>query len=427
MTVQEEATIADTPPQVFEDVPSLLPGGAPPAEAMRTAQEKMRFRSVQDAACFSRGWKLPSCERLLAAFAWHAVYSGRFPAASSPEAADRLFSHIAIMHARVFADSAIAADVRVKDALAWYLPEALSHAACSALQRAYPKDKDRFDETLRRALFEQFVGWTSGHGGTTGRRVTPQDDRPSEDALSGLAAHLNGSPRTSALGAANDHRRNSPRMGLSELLGAEDGAPAAPPVLPKGAKGRYGAVPKAGGGGGVGKEGTEGEEGAASPRRSMVVGGLPAVKRETRDVSACSPLMARWLKLRTLESAARGGSSSREPHRVRCSHAAGRGFEAMDELIAQGATTFRDVRHEADQRTRKLVDTYSDNLRETFSDTTNSTMHARLQISALRSEEARVFAKGPETTRDYANYLCAMRTLWQESDEVKHARDAAGH
>ena len=56
-------------------------------------------------------------------------------------------------------------------------------------------------------------------------------------------------------------------------------------------------------------------------RPSMPVAGLPPVRREKRDVSACSPIVARWLQLKHAEEGvSRGGSfSAREAHRVRCS------------------------------------------------------------------------------------------------------------
>ncbi len=47
--------------------------------------------------------------------------------------------------------------------------------------------------------------------------------------------------------------------------------------------------------------------------------------------------------------------------------------------------------------------------------------HAAVQIAALRREEARVLDKSQ--TREYANYLCALRKLYEESDEAKHARE----
>ena len=424
--------------QSFDEAPSVLPGNRLPTEAMKAAIARINFQKGRDEARFTRGWLASPCDKLLVAFTWHAVFSGRFPAVDAPEVADRLFSHIASAHARVFADGAIASDAHVSDALAWYLPEALSHAALYALREAYTTqvDRERFGEKLRRALFEQFVGWTSGYGGTTGRQVTTKDGHDGhQDALSHQYAGHAGLPRGSLLGArggmrggrGGDGSARSPRVPLYELLGApSEAAPATAPST-DGAKGAKGA--KGGGGRYVspskgGASGADGEE-MPSPRRSMLVGPMPSPRREMRDVSASSPLMARWLKLRQLESEARGGSSAREPHRVRCSHAGGRGFEQIDQLVANGAKTFRDVRHEAAVKTRHMVTDYSDGLRSTLAETALGTMQGRIQIAAMRSEEAKVFAKGPDTMREYANYLCSMRTLMEESDEVRHAREEA--
>jgi hypothetical protein len=428
-----EATLDAVPFQAFDEAPPLLPGGQRPREVMQMAISRMRFRSVHDEGRFTRGWLTEHSQRLLCAFAWHAVYS-QFDKCASLEAADRLFSHIASAYARLFADG----PGDVKDALAWYLPEALSHAAILALRTAYarPPDPERLGEPLRRALFEQFVEWTSGFGGTTGRQVTRSEGSSprggGSGAYDGDASGGPGGPRGGRAGP------RPPRIPLAQLLGAEEDDGTAPAAEAAGG-GRFGWGRMGGGrmGGGSprtrvsrdpveGGSGADGDDLPLSPRRSMVVGGLPPARRAPRDVSACSPLMARWLKLRQLESEARGGSSSREPHRVRCTHAAGRGLEQIDKLVEKGALTLRDVRTASLRHADYLVSDYSSNLRDTMNNNNTITMMGRIQIAALRSEEARVLAKGPDTMREYANYLCAMRKLHEESDEVRHAREEAG-
>ena len=150
-----------------------------------------------------------------------------------------------------------------------------------------------------------------------------------------------------------------------------------------------------------------------SARRSMVVGMLPAVRRELVDVSACSPLMTRWLKMR--QNGARGGTFFMESHRVRCSKAAEQQAQ-QDELIARGAPTFRDVRNDAATRSHFLVSDYSQKLHETLGQTANAKAYAGIQIAVLRREQERVLEKN---TREYANYLCAVRRVMEENEEVK--------
>ena len=425
---QAELTIDETTFQPFDEPPQLLPGDVKPKDALQAAFTRMQFRSAHDESLFTRGCLSNSYQRLLCAFAWYAIYT-RFPNCANEEAADRLFSHIASAYARACSEGTN----ETKDALAWYLPEALSYAAVLGWREAYRRehDKHKLNETMRRALFEQFVGWTSGFGGATGRHVKKSSEMAARgdghaEGLGGLSARPTRPPA------------RSPRVPLKELLDAKEegaGGPAATESKDdsftkrrRGGKGGGAAAGGAAAGGAAAGGATAGDgEEIVSPRRSMVLRGLPPLRREARDVSACSPLMARWLKLRTLESEARGGSGAREPHRLRCTDAAGRGLEVMDKLVDKGALTYRDVRTASSRRADHLVSDYVESLRDTLSDNATVTMMGKMQIEALRSEESRVLAKGPDTMREYANYLCAMRKLHEESDEMRHAREEAAH
>ena len=169
--------------------PTALPGRGSPKEVMMEALRMMSFRSAHDEAKFLRGWFSPSCEALLAAFAWYSLCA-HFPVPGNSAAAkEQLMAHVANAHARVFSR---AHDEHVKDALAWYLPEALSHATVHALREAFPKSSHQLDERLRLSLFESYVGWTSGFGGQTGRKVTSRRRAGSPRLADGLGGGLGG-------------------------------------------------------------------------------------------------------------------------------------------------------------------------------------------------------------------------------------------
>ena len=92
----------------------------------------------------------------------------------------------------------------------------------------------------------------------------------------------------------------------------------------------------------------------ARTRAAAQVGGLPSVRRERRDVGACSLLMARWLQLRQQEAdERRGGSSAREPHRVRCSAVGERPSVREESRVATGSATLRDVRKDSARRAER--------------------------------------------------------------------------
>lgn len=389
------------------------------------ALRMMSFRSAHDEAKFLRGWFSPSCEALLAAFAWYSLCA-HFPVPGNSAAAkEQLMAHVANAHARVFSR---AHDEHVKDALAWYLPEALSHATVHALREAFPKSSHQLDERLRLSLFESYVGWTSGFGGQTGRKVTSRRRAGSPRLADGLGGGLGGGG-----GGGGSGGSGSPRVPLGQLLTAslESGGAG---EAGRGGSGTGGAAARGdrsfrqhaasartagagvGGGGAPGAQGGAAGDGVApsnSARRSMVVGMLPAVRRELVDVSACSPLMTRWLKMR--QNGARGGTFFMESHRVRCSKAAEQQAQ-QDELIARGAPTFRDVRNDAATRSHFLVSDYSQKLHETLGQTANAKAYAGIQIAVLRREQERVLEKN---TREYANYLCAVRRVMEENEEVK--------
>jgi hypothetical protein len=394
---------------------------------MNEALNTMQFRSSHEEAHFTSAWLTSPCEVLFITFTWHTICTKFLH--SSKLIVDRLFSQLASAHARVFASGATTQNAHVMDALSWYLPEALSHAVILALREAYPKEPaHHLDEKLRRQIFEAFVAWTSGFGGQTGRKLTPRRHAVNAAGMPAVddsrPALLRRNDRTGGAGGRNDV---SPRLPLSQLLGAPSAVEGAAPAAadrPGGRADRRSLVHVSSNkkGGGVamagGAEGANG--GGSAPRRSMVVGTLPPVQREMVDLSARSPLMAHWLRQRQADGDARGGQA-RESHRMRCSRAGGRGLAQQEELALQGARTFRDVRHEAASLSRSLVSDYSEKLRDTFGQAATAKAHAAVQISALRREEVRVLEKSQ--TREYANLLCAMRRLQEESDEAKHGRE----
>ena len=141
---------------------------------------------------------------------------------------------------------------------------------------------------------------------------------------------------------------------------------------------------------------------------------MPAVRRELVDVSACSPLMNKWLKMR--QNGARGGTFFMGQNRVRCSKA-GEQLTQQDELIAKGAPTFRDVRSTAEAKSNFLVSDYSSKLHETLGQAAHAKAVVGIQIAVLRREQERVLERN---TREYANYLCASRRVMEEQlEEVK--------
>ena len=469
--------------------PTLLPGDHSPLPAARLALAKVAFRTPRDATRFARLWLQSPCQRLLLAFTWHAVAKHFQPAERIAEA--RLFSELASAHAHVFAVGDLSAET--KDTMAWYLPEALSHAAFCALRDAFPRAPTaRLGESLQPELFSSYVAWTSGFGGPASRQHSPRSARaaPSSptSAIAAEGAHAHARQQQhhqhqhhgsgggldwySGAGGATGGV-GSPRVPLSQLLAALPSAlDAWPPsvatnVLPPleqrrmaspritivdggtdrrgvggGAGGAGGGacgggaagVGASGGGSGLPTTGMPGAVLAGSPlpveRPSMVVGSRPLIVREKVDLAACSPLMTMWLQQKHAQSIARGGSSAREPHRVRCSRAVARALsqddlpDHRDGTRRPGFVTFRDVRRDAARRTELLLAEYSNSLTETSGSSAVAKVHATQQIAALRREEAGVLADPQKSdARGYANYLVATRRLEDATDE----RGAAGH
>lgn len=432
--------------------PVALPGGLQPRTFMTDAVHALVFRTEREERNFCRGWLSRPCEQLLIAVAWHTVCE-RF----KPDAvlADRLFSTLAADHARLFTSRTVSGDAAVKDALAWYLPDALSVATVLALRSAFPKSAADFDDALQRKLFGTLVEWTSGFGGRGAQRARRRDVSPTAEPHFGTPRSPHGSPTSatpdrrqshgrslfhtgggSSAGGSSSPRgsqRGSGRLNLEKLLGSPTAIDApTSPVADRTTSFRRQATTaafrrpdatdplgNAGVGGGNGytnaADGAGGRAGSA--RRSMLVGGLPPVRREKRDVSACSPLMARWLQLKQLEGEARGGSTSRGANRVRCSDSATE-TEHHEALVRQGAntTTFRDVRRDAARKSERLVSDYTASVHAAITDASTVRGNASFQMRAMRSEHHRVIEKGQ--TSEYANFLVAVRALHEEPDPV---------
>jgi len=141
---------------------------------------------------------------------------------------------------------------------------------------------------------------------------------------------------------------------------------------------------------------------------------LPA-RHDKKDVAACSPLIARWIELRQTQRDARGGSTAREPHRVRCSTVEHR-YAEEDRLIASGAQTYRDLRRATTKNMERWASAFNQNCADTMQETTASRLMANLQVGALSIEQQRVLEHGQ--TREWANYLVSARRLDDEGDVV---------
>ena len=345
--------------------PALLPGELQPATYLKAALARLTFLSGDDEHHFIRGWFTEPCAQLLVTFAWHTVCA-HFRT-EVPGLADRLFSTLALAHARLFTFETVIHSTRIKDALAWYLPEALSHAIIPALKKAYPRDVEIFDEQLQRRLFAECVTWTSGFGdpfSRRGGRTSPRgpaldqtDDEakkkkvdapplPSEIAEKHLEKTKERQRRerarsasiTSVSSIASDTPvKPPPGAPLVQFLDFAEGKGQPAELEREGAvrdllrvakksprpviKSRSSAAELA-------RQVTEKATAAAAARlraqsagRALPLGEVPAVTREYRNMSACSPLTARWLQLKQLQGDGRGGWTPREgmSHRVLCS------------------------------------------------------------------------------------------------------------
>lgn len=150
-------------------------------------------------------------------------------------------------------------------------------------------------------------------------------------------------------------------------------------------------------------------------RKSCVVGAVLPARHDKKDVAACSPLMARWIELRQTQRDSRGGSSAREPHRVRCSTVEHRYVEE-ERLIASGAQTYRDLRRDTAKKMERWVSSFNKNFADTMHETTTARLHANLQVSALTVEQQRVLERGQ--SREWANYLVSLRRLDEDAGDV---------
>ena len=425
--------------------PITLPGDLPPRLFMGHKELRpMSFRTELDEKNFSRGWSSPQCERLLIAFAWHSIATHFV---RDVQIADRLFSTLATAHAQLFSSPGIVGTL-ISDALSWYLPEALSHSTIAALKSGFPMSQNSFDERLRHRLMTTFVKWTSGFGSATSRpasspiRIGSTRSQVSR-VEAGIDARMAGMAKSGRRGSeqsAYTPRRTSREAGppspsrapsrgvdgkripLKELIEAYGRETPEPPATARLAGGR---TPRTSmhstiHGGGM-------DSRPQSARQSMVVGGLPPVRREARDVSACSPLMARWLQIRQLDAEARGGATLKAPHRAGFFSPRGTSAEMQEEARAKGARTYRDVRREASRRSAQLVGEFEKKMGSTYNEFHVNKMQAKLIFIALSQERQHVLETQRESN-EYANLLVAGRVLAEadEKERIDNLRGKAG-
>ena len=269
MTQDETVEAVNVP----EQPNAALPRGCEAGPLMREGLDAVKFATGSHEARFARRWFSRPCEELLNAFTWHAI-ARHFQ--SNATTAERVYSSLAIMYTRAVEGGEISAEV--KDTLTWYLPEALAETAVRALRTAYPHAEQSFDAMLQQKLFDEFVSWSSGFGGV--RQVIDSARRPLG--------------RLSPVGTPH-----AMRPGLKELL-------AMTPAL---ARETFAASVAAGAASSSradhSRRAGEADDSLGLYHRSCVVGSLPSVRREKRDVAACSPLMMQWLLLRHQETRAR--------------------------------------------------------------------------------------------------------------------------
>ena len=310
----DEPPLEPTPQEA--EIPSApefsLPGNVSIVSVMRDALAAVNFTEGKHEARFSRVWTHEHCRHLAASFTWHAVCEHFQP--GSPAVADRVFSHVATAYAKVLG---LAKSADVGDTLAWYLPEALAGAAVTALREAYPESSHEFDAPLKRALFDSFVLATSGFGGV--REVDDEDGGASGPGRKhGGALRLPSTSKPFSLMTQPPQR--SPRGGaLPRVGGASPRGGAAGRDLEKALLASRAlevpVVPMARPSLGTlldlspSKAQAELERGlqeradaaelllsghvddGPTLQRSCVVGQLPTLRRERRDVAACSPLV----------------------------------------------------------------------------------------------------------------------------------------
>ncbi|KAL3929497.1 MAG: hypothetical protein SGPRY_001938 [Prymnesium sp.] len=384
------------------DVPSTfdrLPGGVHLKSAMQEGSRLVIFASSLEAVRFSRLWVSSPAEGVVLAFVWLSLLT-HF--GNDEAAADRLFSQLAVNYARLISNTALSSEAR--DTLIWYLPEALVYTVSYTLRMAFPLSLQSFEADFRDSIFSEFLEYM----GFTGERHLPTSE--GDRCSTGTSCNVRGTKGcdgcaqtpvlyyTSASAMQYRHLRGQ----LAQLLGAPEGTPGSALGTPGPRTGvRMSDLP------------------GKLPRNSCVLGALPPAKREWRDVSACSPLLKRYIQIRHAHMhSTRGGSTAREPHRVRCSSIAHRRSEEA-RLIESGAQTYRDLRRETGKKMERLMCNFNRSTADAMHEASNLRSIAQAQAASLVVERQRVLDRGH--SRDWANYLASLRRL----DDDRHCRDLA--
>uniref|UniRef100_A0A7S2I510 Uncharacterized protein n=1 Tax=Haptolina brevifila TaxID=156173 RepID=A0A7S2I510_9EUKA len=146
---------------------------------------------------------------------------------------------------------------------------------------------------------------------------------------------------------------------------------------------------------------------------------MGGVRREQRDLAACSPLMAHWLLLRhRATDDVRGGSSAREHHGVQVTPVGQRSSVREEALIASGRPTMKDARRESTRRSEHIVASYNRHMAEMSQEAHTARLHKKIQMAALKSAESRAIDRsaGPAAMRGYANFLVGLKRLELEGE-----------
>ncbi|KAL1516042.1 hypothetical protein AB1Y20_002654 [Prymnesium parvum] len=376
------------------DIPTTftsLPNGVQALPAMEEALQAANFASTLERSRFARAWYSSPSQDVAVKFVWYAILTHFKP---DEAALARLVPQLATSYARLISGIALSAEAR--DTLIWYFPEVLVHTTTCVLSQAFPRLQSVIDDRMHESLFSTFVAQTGfpGH-----RHLLSTNEQ-----CSGTTSPS--TPRHGKLGDAQTPRgsigvQQRLRTPLAQLLGATDGTAIS------------------GGGIRTSQFSKSMEPACSSPRKSCVVGALPPARREWKDMSACSPLMERWIELRQAQrSTARGAASGNETHRVRCSSMTHR-YNEEKRLIEAGAHTYRDLTRESAKRMERLTAEYNKNCSEALHEATLSRFNFARQVSALLRDRQRALDRGQ--SREWANYLVSLRRL----DDDQYCRELA--
>lgn len=361
--------------------PETLPGGMSPQEAMEDVLRELKPKFVQDveARRFAALWVKRTCRELLLAFAWHAVCA-HVPVEDAAQADDqRERFHAKVTVLHTTLFANSTITTETKDLLAWYLPDALARTTMIALVNHYPT----------------FFALPGSKGP---KEISPAGERLRDVLFREFVQW------TSGFGAATG------RSGAVSVLASKGGVlDMVPPHMMK----------------------------------SMPVGEMPSVRRELRDVSACSPLVMEWLKLRHQGGGGRGGSSSaREVHRVRCSTPwDGRLAESAstsqggcgdgereergaddDPVSSPRVVTYRDVRKDARRLADRLATDFGRETRDTYARVKAENFMATLAVGALLKEKDRM-TLDKTNAHEYANFLVSYDSVEREYAEESNRAD----